>query len=132
MKQLNLRFHHLMCCYTFTGVGYNDIFTKNMENIVQILKENFEIKILLQTQCDDLCAQCPHNKNGSCDTEDSVRRRDLEVAEYFGIKSLKHLTIDEYRTRILPVQKQLRSIDEVCRKCTFSELCNRVLSEKNS
>ncbi len=131
MKRLNLRYHHLMCCYTFRGVGYNEAFSQNMKQVVSILDASEELELRLCAECDDLCACCPHNREGQCDTEESVLARDREVAAFLGLKGKKTLLLSEYRSNILPKQKRLSSIDEVCRKCTFTALCQQILTEKN-
>ncbi len=131
MKRLNLRYHHLMCCYTFKGVGYNEAFSQNMKQVVSMLGASEELELHLCGKCDDLCARCPHNRGGQCDTEESVCARDREVAAFFGLKDRKMLLLSEYRNIILPKQKRLGSIDEVCRECTFTALCQQVLTEKN-
>lgn len=131
MKRLNLRYHHLMCCYTFAGIGYDEAFTRNMKRIVPLLEESDVLEIHLQDCCDDLCAHCPHQQGGRCDTEDSVAARDREVAAFFGLENRKTLSLADYREIVLKAQKRLHSISEVCRECTFTDLCNRVLSGKN-
>lgn len=132
MKRLNLRYHHLMCCYTFTGVGYSEAFTANMKRIVSLLYEGKEeLELCLVDRCDDLCVCCPHNFDGHCETETSVLSRDQDIASYFGLKEKTHLSASEYRELVLSKQKHLRNIGEICRECIFSALCQRVLDEKN-
>lgn len=130
MNRLNLRPHHLMCSYTFTGVGYSKEFTENMTNIVAKLYAAEPPEICLLSHCDDLCNACPHNQNGICDTEEAVKKRDEEVSAFFGLQETKRLTENELRT-VLEKQKGLHSIREICRECTFTELCEEVLKRKN-
>ncbi len=132
MKRLRLRYHHLMCCYTFTGVGYSEAFTKNMERAVSLLHCGEPLEICLQSSCDDLCAACPHHTDGLCDQEDSVQARDREVAAFFGLEGKENLSFPEYRQKVLARQKELTDIGEVCRECTFTALCRRVLLKKNA
>ncbi|MCI8501103.1 MAG: DUF1284 domain-containing protein [Oscillospiraceae bacterium] len=132
MKQLKLRYHHLMCCYTFTGVGYSEAFTQNMEQAVSLLHSGEPLEIRLQSSCDDLCAACPHHADGLCDEEDSVRARDREVAAFFGLEENDCLSFPEYRQEVLAKQKELTDISEVCRECTFTALCREVLLKKNA
>lgn len=131
MKRLKLRLHHLMCCYTFDGVGYNDAFTQNMAQAAALLYGKEPLEVELTDGCDDLCAACPHNLGGRCDTEESVHARDIEVGTCFGFQAGEVLVNHELLARLLPKQSGLREIGTVCRKCPFTELCNRVLQKKN-
>ena len=131
MKRLKLRLHHLMCCYTFTGVGYDNGFSANMRHITALLYGEEPAELTLVQECDDICAACPHKVNGMCDTEESIQKRDAEVAVYFGKEAGQTTENRVLVQELLPRWKRLKRIDEVCRTCAFTELCNRVLAEKN-
>lgn len=131
MKRLKLRLHHLMCCYTFTGVGYDGCFSANMQRITALLYGEELAEFTLVQECDDICAACPHKVGGACDAEDSIQKRDAEVAAYFGKEAGQTTENRALVQELLPRWKRLQRIDEVCRTCTFTELCNRVLAEKN-
>ena len=100
MKRLKLRLHHLMCCYTFTGVGYDNGFSANMRHITALLYGEEPAELTLVQECDDICAACPHKVEGVCDAEDSIQKRDAEVAAYFG-KEAGQTTEDVYKRQSL-------------------------------
>lgn len=57
-KVLQLRMHHVLCCPQFTGHGYNDIYTENLQAIVWLLRENCAVQLTLDP--DVICAECPN------------------------------------------------------------------------
>lgn len=68
---LVLRVHHLLCIQGYEGKGYSLNFTKNMDKVVNKLKDDVYIKVITRT--DDICVACPHDlKNGFCESQEKV------------------------------------------------------------
>ena len=66
-KVIYLRGHHLLCLQGYQGYGYDDNFKKNMENIINILKnEDSNVKVVLTESPDVLCEFCPNLKDKIC------------------------------------------------------------------
>lgn len=68
-----LRYHHGLCCLSFEEKGYSDAFVKNMQHIIENLKDVEWIE-----GCDEICNKCPHCIEGSC-TSEKVNRYDAKV-----------------------------------------------------
>lgn len=64
---IHLRAHHLFCIQNFVGNGYSKEFVDNMKQVIERLQNGEEVTIVKGT--DDLCAFCPHNINGECESE---------------------------------------------------------------
>lgn len=60
MKEIKLRYHHVMCIHTYSGHGYDEKFTENIENVIKIFKEEPNINIRFVDNCDDVCKSCPN------------------------------------------------------------------------
>jgi hypothetical protein len=71
---ITFRPHHFLCTIGYQGMGYDDKFTKNYNEIASRLNsENGDsTKIHLTLQTDDICFACPHKKNHSCVTQSKI------------------------------------------------------------
>lgn len=97
-----LRIHHLLCIPLFVGEGYSDGFSRNMADIIRLLKENADQPLAAAAGPDMICRECPNlEKNGVCangrsakknsvhgkdkDMLCGVDKKDAELAKHLGI-----------------------------------------------
>lgn len=73
---MRLRPHHLLCIQKFTGHGYDEAFTAHMTKLTAALKQEPETPVTLVRGCDALCARCPNNEEGACNSLEKVARMD--------------------------------------------------------
>ncbi|MBR1472040.1 MAG: DUF1284 domain-containing protein [Lachnospiraceae bacterium] len=119
---IRLRPHHGMCLYFFQGKGYSSAFVENMAHYRQLLlREDPMIRLTLGT--DDLCAKCPHNQNGVCDSADKVKDYDAKVLEYCGLQAGAEMHYSTFsrlvECKILKTGKRT----EICGRCQWDPLC---------
>lgn len=127
MKEIKLRYHHIMCMHTYSGHGYNERFSKNIEKIIKVFNENPNINIRFVDKCDDICKVCPNRVGEYCSGEDSIREKDNNVKKYFQLERKFIDTYKELVEEIKPTFSELQDISEVCGQCDFKKLCNKVL-----
>lgn len=116
----HLRPHHGMCLPKFVGKGYGDAFTANMRAVHDKLYESPETEIVIWEGCDDLCARCPHNKNGRCDSDhpDLFDQRVLAAA---GLRYGDRMTFAAFVNRTEPLRKE--HLQEICGECEWYSFC---------
>lgn len=127
MKEIRLRYHHVMCIHTYSGHGYDEKFAENIEKIIKIFKEDPNINIRFVDNCDDICKACPNRNGEYCSGEDSIREKDNRVKKYF---DLDRKSIDTYKDLVEEIKatlSELQDISEICGQCDFKKLCNKVL-----
>tara|TARA_B100002003_G_C13715496_1_gene358645 strand:- start:102 stop:530 length:429 start_codon:yes stop_codon:yes gene_type:complete len=122
---LEIRAHHLLCLLGFRGLGYSLEFTKKMGKVAEELRVNSTFPITILTECDVICASCPHNKDNKCCkkpySELKVKARDLEVLRRIGLTTGTHISLDTIWARI---KERLTPEDLVliCQGCEWLEL----------
>ena len=126
---MKLRAHHLLCMQNFTGHGYSAAFTAHMTALLQSLAAHPETVVRLVGGCDDLCAACPHNMGGVCDSAEKVVRLDAGVCAAAGLAADSSGTWAELtalaRTSIL----QTAEFDAICAACEWYHLCKQLGEE---
>ncbi len=120
-RPYSLRPHHGLCLRFFQGKGYSGAFVENMAGVKDGLEEN--PLICLAGGADDICAACPNNTRGRCESEQKVSRYDREVLRRCGLSVgdiMPYQTLEErvYRDILLPGQRE-----KVCGDCQWSALC---------
>ncbi|MBQ1901377.1 MAG: DUF1284 domain-containing protein [Lachnospiraceae bacterium] len=118
---MKLRPHHLLCIQKYTGHGYDETFTKHMDQLVESLMNNPEIE--LQEGCDDLCVACPNNQGGCCNAYDKVKELDDGVLWVLALDYKNRGSWEDFsnfsRKNILENQ----TFDRICHKCEWFDLC---------
>lgn len=117
-----LRPHHLLCIGYFRGNGYSPAFVENMQRVIARLEKE-DPAVTLVCGGDVLCASCPHDAFGRCDSADKVDRYDAAVLRLCGLREgdrarwsyLRRLVVE----RIL--RPDLRP--SVCGGCQWETLC---------
>lgn len=124
MKNIEIRAHHLLCLIGFRGLGYDEKFIENMENVAQLFRSNGAIFSIINT-ADSICSACPYNKDGNCakeqDSERRVRSKDLQVIDRLGLAVGDELRSDELlkliKERISPAD-----MTKICQGCEWLNL----------
>ena len=92
-----------------------------MSEIIETLYCGATVELTDST--DDICAACPHNINGVCDTEQKVRQYDQRVLDRIGRHTGDRLNGREFLALvreqiILPGQRSF-----ICGDCEWDSLC---------
>ncbi|MGI1692039.1 DUF1284 domain-containing protein [Thermoanaerobacter uzonensis] len=85
---MEIRGHHFLCVLGFRGLGYDEKFVKNMDEIIRKLNNEHDMLIKAVDSVDNICSMCPNNVNGECTEEEypgSVKGKDRAVLEILGI-----------------------------------------------
>jgi len=93
---MKIRAHHLLCMQGFQGYGYNEDFSKNMAQVVEILQNFPKHKIKIVAETDAICTCCPYNTNGKCEENH---------------ESLEHFVFGAQKSKILTANKKIVSMD---------------------
>ncbi|MCE5295958.1 MAG: DUF1284 domain-containing protein [Euryarchaeota archaeon] len=129
---MRLRGHHLLCIQFFEGHGYDDGFSSNMRKIVDRIRCDGSLSIVLVMDCDDICEHCPDKVGDLCRHGDSVAKKDDSVAKFLELPHEGETTAGELMTLAAEKIKGLTDVGEVCGECYWSSICNRILEKKRS
>ncbi|MBP0967859.1 MAG: DUF1284 domain-containing protein [Oscillospiraceae bacterium] len=127
---LRLRPHHLLCIPHFTGHGYDAAFTANMTAVTDLLRAHPETPVILTPDCDDLCAACPHSKDGVCASQEKVTALDSAVLAACALPA-GHPAAWSALTE--PVRRCILQTDlfrQICSSCEWYDLCRIIHTEK--
>ncbi|MGI6265038.1 MAG: DUF1284 domain-containing protein [Acutalibacteraceae bacterium] len=128
MSVFSIRPHHLLCLTFFEGKGYDDAFVSQMSAVHRAL--NGGDAAVIAAGADDICAACPHNRDGVCDTEDKVRRYDAAVTALCALSPGEQRSWSQWRT--LADQRILRPgrLKEICGDCEWAGVCAAKAKER--
>ncbi|MCX7658574.1 MAG: DUF1284 domain-containing protein [Oscillospiraceae bacterium] len=113
MKQLKIRAHHLFCMLLFSGKGYDEKFSQNMNGIVCKLRNNPEQSLILLREPDDICSCCPNLLQGECILgNEDVINKDETVLSGLKLEEGKEYTYKEILDVILNSK-----ISEIFKNC---------------
>lgn len=118
-----LRAHHGLCLAFFQGKGYSGAFVENMTRIQTALEEN--PLVCLTAGADDICAACPNNHSGRCETEEKVRRYDREVLRRCALSDGDVLSFRELEELVDHQILSAGQREEICGDCQWSALCHK-------
>ena len=123
---MRIRPHHLMCIGNYVGHGYSREFEINMAKIKAALDGGGAFTLV--TGRDDVCAACPFDHGGVCETEEKVVRYDSRVIDTLGLRpgetySYTDLS-DAVREKIFDGGK----LSDVCGDCEWHGLCESVIA----
>lgn len=120
---IELRGHHLFCTFLFSGSGYDESFTENMQKIIDRLRQGETFKIC--NNHDAVCACCPNRLPEGCalGTED-VARRDAAALRELGISPGEELTWEQLVTHQAAIDEA--AFQRVCGNCRWQRegLCS--------
>ncbi len=113
-----LRPHHLLCTLLYCNNGYSENFCINMKKVIAQLNNNpdFELKII----SDDICIECPNNKDGECSSgNENVIKRDRTALETLslteGVYNYKDV-LNKIRNNLSP-----ELFEKICGGCVWHE-----------
>ena len=121
---MKLRPHHALCTQFFVGKGYSEQFVNHMFRVLAELNREGAI-VTLTEECDEICAACPNNRSGSCETALKVAAIDHRVMEALNLKPgdtlhWKDLCALARRDIIEPGR-----LLEICADCEWIGICSR-------
>ena len=120
---MKLRPHHLLCIQKFTGHGYDAAFTVHMTAVCSQLFADPQTPVTLTDGCDDLCAACPHNVGGLCDSADKVSALDRAVLSRCAMHTgdaAEWAALSEITKRLI---LQTNIFNAICHDCQWYQLC---------
>lgn len=125
-----IRGHHLFCMALFTGHGYNEAFTENMQALIKALQAGEPLR--LTPGPDAVCAACPNllPEGGCALGTGDVSCRDRGAYETLGAAPGDTLTWQQLRTRLLTLDEE--GFQAVCGGCRWQAqgLCSLALLQK--
>ncbi len=111
--------------YNYVGHGYSREFEINMAKIKAALDGGGAFTLV--TGRDDVCAACPFDHGGVCETEEKVARYDNRVIDMLGLKpgeTYRYTGLsDAVREKIFDGGK----LSDVCGDCEWHELRESVI-----
>ncbi len=119
---IRLRAHHGMCLFYFRGIGYSDSFTQNMTAYKDRLEKDDPL-IQLLAETDDICAACPHNKGGLCDSSDKTEDYDRAVLAHTALREGSTLHFSEFTALVSDKILKCGKRPDICGSCTWNSLC---------
>ena len=118
-----LRPHHALCIRHFVGHGYSPAFVENMTALIRRLREEPGQPLRITLGPDTLCAACPHNRAGICDSQEKVRRLDAAAAKGCGLSGGQIIT---WQALCQAVDRGLMpggAMPACCAECEWYSLC---------
>lgn len=123
-ETLPLRPHHALCLQFFVGKGYGDDFVAGMAGVQKHLRENPDQDILLVGGTDRICARCPNNRSGVCETSEKSARYDRKCLEICGLKAGQVLSWRELERVVRASAARSPSARAaICSDCRWDALC---------
>ena len=123
MSDYEIRAHHGMCLAFFEGKGYSNQFTEHMGEMRRILDANPKVSITART--DAICAACPNNENGSCNTASKVENYDRKVLAFCGMKEGDELSWHDYAQLVRKSVLEAGRREEICGDCQWDSICGK-------
>lgn len=117
-----IRPHHGLCLAFFRGKGYSGEFVENMARMKAVLEENPLIRLTGGT--DEICAACPNNQGGRCESEEKVTRYDREVLRRCGLSVGEVLPYRAFEALVIRHILDARQREEICGDCQWDALCH--------
>lgn len=129
MQEYRLRPHHGLCIAFFRGNGYSQDFTQNMTDIISRLTSE-DPQISLTSGVDIICASCPHNIDGRCDSGEKVAAYDKAVMDACGLCIDVNLSWDSFRNLVRQKIIDPGKRRNICGSCHWDALCSSIEGEK--
>ena len=121
-NDINLRPHHALCAQFFVGKGYSEQFVAHMYAILNELDRGAAVTLV--DGCDAICAGCPNNRDGVCETDEKVKAIDRRAIEAMGLCFFDTLPWSDLSAlageKILAAEK----LGAVCRDCEWIGICD--------
>lgn len=124
-----LRPHHALCAQFFVGKGYSEAFVAHMRRVLTAL-DHPGACVSLVDACDGICADCPNNRNGVCETDAKVRAIDRRALAAMGLSfgdTLLWRDLCELAKRKILTPNRLSA---VCGDCEWIDVCQGRLNSE--
>ncbi len=122
MCSYKLRPHHSLCIRFFRGSGYSPAFVENMSRVIAALGAD-DPAVTLTCSADAICAACPNDRGGVCESAEKVARYDDAVARLTGLNEGDELRWSALCARVDEAILRPGRRGEVCGDCQWSDLC---------
>ncbi|WP_411675806.1 DUF1284 domain-containing protein [Caproicibacter sp.] len=122
-EPLPLRPHHALCLRFFVGKGYGDDFVSGMAAVQNRLREHPGDRVVLTGGADRVCARCPNNAGGVCESAEKSSRYDEKCLSAFGLTIGQTLTWSELEQIALRVVLSPAARAAVCSDCRWDSVC---------
>lgn len=119
---IEIRPHHGLCAEFFVGKGYSEDFAENMAEVLKMLGEN-NSRIAPKADTDLICAHCPNNADGVCNTYEKVLRYDKKTLELCGLTEGMAIQWEDYRKLLREKIIGAGKLGEVCGDCQWFGIC---------
>ena len=128
-----VRGHHLFCMALFSGHGYSEEFSRNMQNLIDQLKKGASISVC-RGEADQMCSACP---NRTKDDECLLGTSDVRDRDSAALKVLNISVGDELSwTKTISLLKAVTQEEflQVCDSCRWKDegLCTWELLRQRS
>jgi len=114
-----LRGHHLICLHFFKGEGYSADFIENIYTVLQ----NPSMHVV--SGADDICAKCPHLKNGNCASreysDEDIRAQDREALRLLGLEPGIVVEWENIAAMLPSILDEWGSL--FCGECGYRKVC---------
>lgn len=118
---IRMRAHHALCAGFFTGHGYSEDFTRNMERVLAALNEG--APIVLCEGADAICACCPGLERGVCRDSGKVVRYDAATLNALGLRLGQITSWAELRAQVMKRVILPGKLSDICPDCQWRALC---------
>ena len=118
-----LRPHHGMCFQFYEGKGYSEDFTDHMGLVIKGFEADLAQKVVLRTETDIVCENCPNNEGGVCNTRDKVQRYDEEVLKACGLCEGCEISFAEFTELVREKVIDAGIRGDICGDCSWDYIC---------
>ena len=119
---IKLRPHHAVCAQFFEGKGYSDQFAAHMSNVLAALKNTGAV-VMITSECDCICAECPNQINGVCTSDEKVKEIDRRAVNKMDLDFGDSIRWSELCGLAVQTIIQPELLPDVCGDCEWIGLC---------
>jgi len=120
---IKVRPHHGLCLHFFTGNGYDEVFVKNLQSVIDRFEENPDLLIVLHPECDIVCAACPNNDCNICKSGLKVIEMDKNCLLLCGLVEGQIMTWGDFKKRVAVCILEADKMEQVCQRCRWRSHC---------
>ena len=121
-KMIIFRPHHFMCSLSFSGYGYSAEFVANYAKIVELLRQDENIAILVSYGGDSICSACyKMQEDGNCESQPKIEKLDRSYAEILDLKNGDIISWKDAKLRI-KANVTLEKFHKACEDCEWKKL----------
>jgi len=121
---LTLRGHHLICLHFFNGEGYDEVFVRNLKDVLR-RAENEEIKVY--DGADDVCVRCSYLRDYKCQynegADEEIREMDEMALRLLKINHTSGIKWQDIKERIPEIFSQWFA--NYCYECDWNKVCEK-------